>query len=366
MKKQNKRSQSPKKSPKAISLNLTHKKSPERGAEEKSSKVKPNSVNRSLYAIVHGLNQKKSSVANKNDGNKKESLSTSMSKDIKGIQEQPPVPERIVVSLKKKASEQKEEKTHSNKNLIEEECDVEIEAEETKGKELPRKSNLVQNLGKHFSSKIDDRETLKACNQDRKSNTQSLSIPNISNALSSQINPQITSQQESKKIGAIRIQKISERIIIKRTMKKLKEYKNVDKQLLLSKYINHCATFIQKHFKGCKIRKNYKTLLVKRKKFTQLRKGLLKGWKIRCIMKCKKVASLKKVILDITVSMKSLMKLSDESSQTLLNALKIERPQKIKDFIRIINILYGTGNWINSFPRGKKEAIAKAAEVRKY
>ncbi len=130
-----------------------------------------------------------------------------------------------------------------------------------------------------------------------------------------------------------------------------KKASSPEEQELLRKYITHCAGLIQKHFRGYKTRRGQVPRLQEWHRMAELRRAVLRGWKMRCILRCKKVVTIRSMTLDIVKSITSLQRESDQSSKNLLVTLKSQRPKKVEDLIRMINILYTTGQWTQTYPR---------------
>lgn len=111
-------------------------------------------------------------------------------------------------------------------------------------------------------------------------------------------------------------------------LQKWHKYKLKEKEDLLKRYMNHCAVFIQKIYRGFSAKIRYEKLLKKRKRFIQIRKALLIGWKTRKILTHKKIQLIK---------------------QAIIGCIKNdEKKKRVDSFIRMFYVLYTTGQWTNS------------------
>ena len=118
-------------------------------------------------------------------------------------------------------------------------------------------------------------------------------------------------------------------------------------EVIIRKYLNHCATFIQKHFKRYRMVKKHKDKIKVAMRRKELRRATLKGWKTRKILKSFKVQARKhnvQTLIDLLKTMKN-------KKETMnLVAIKKERHKAVEELIRIIKILYITGDWTKNLP----------------
>ena len=113
-------------------------------------------------------------------------------------------------------------------------------------------------------------------------------------------------------------------------LQKWHQHKLKEKEDLIKRYTKHCAVFIQKIFRGFSARIRFEKMIQKRRRYIQLRKAVLVGWKTRKILECKKIQVIKQAILKID---------SNDPKQ------KEDRGKKIDSFIRMFYVLYTTGQW---------------------
>lgn len=163
-------------------------------------------------------------------------------------------------------------------------------------------------------------------------------------------------ERESKKPNLPTTLKLKQKLAaakIKRAYKKYRERKK-EQEVIYQKYVNHCALFIQTQYRGYIIRRKYRPIIKQKIKFTHLRKALLKGWKIRNILKCKKMKNLAQGIKNILSSIGSLGKGKASNAEQL----KQLRKKKVEDFIRLSKLLYLTGQWVQSQAKGKIKQVS--------
>ena len=132
-------------------------------------------------------------------------------------------------------------------------------------------------------------------------------------------------------------------------------------QLIFEKYRNHCATLIEKHVRGYLVRKEMSEDIERTSRYVHLRRALVKGWKIRKIISCKKIKTLIQQLKDMNNMCNQLLQetgktnltfySSDAYSINMYSQLKMQRPRKVEEFVRMINILYLTGQWVYSITR---------------
>eukprot|EP01022_Parablepharisma_sp_SALTPOND_P023853 TRINITY_DN521_c0_g1_i1.p1 TRINITY_DN521_c0_g1~~TRINITY_DN521_c0_g1_i1.p1 ORF type:complete len:874 (+),score=70.88 TRINITY_DN521_c0_g1_i1:3561-6182(+) len=152
--------------------------------------------------------------------------------------------------------------------------------------------------------------------------------------------------REAKLLEENRKVALRQRVAARKIQSGFKKYvskKREENEKLLAKYISHCATLIQKIYRGHYMRKRYVTTVKHRFKLWRLRRALLIGWKVRCILKCRKIEMIKVAILQL-------------EGQVEL------RKKKVTDLITMIKILYRTGDWTKSYVRKDLKAVMGEAD----
>ncbi len=155
---------------------------------------------------------------------------------------------------------------------------------------------------------------------------------------------------------AARLKGLKQRIYANRIQRRYRrwiERKHRESEELLNKYTALCAVMIQKLYRGHKARKTYGPVVKRRLGLSRLRKALLIGWKIRRIQKCRKIVALKEVILGLT----------RDQCQKPSELTKTQRHKRVEDLIRMFQILYVTGQWIQSYPSHPREARSPAKKA---
>jgi len=135
--------------------------------------------------------------------------------------------------------------------------------------------------------------------------------------------------------------------LLKPENKKCSQENLLLKDPIWEKYLSHCALFIQKNFRRYGVQKKYGKLLKKSIRLMQLRKALIKAWKIRKIMKLRKISGNIKMIRNLQNSVYSLQNSNDQYSKNMCMIIKSQLSNKIADLQRLIHILYLTGDWTN-------------------
>ncbi len=132
--------------------------------------------------------------------------------------------------------------------------------------------------------------------------------------------------EREKKLREIRGKAAKQRIV--RAIWNFVERKRKEKEELMRKYLDHCATLIQKYVRGRRIRAKYGADIRARTRLSRRRKALLIGWKTRRVLNCKKMRDARKRLLG----------LDPKDPQA-------GRRQAAAEFIGLFRRLFRSGRW---------------------
>ena len=142
----------------------------------------------------------------------------------------------------------------------------------------------------------------------------------------------------------IKVKSILIKSLIRNKIKKLILLIKNQNSETFKEYRNYCAIIIQKNFKGYRERTNYKKAIQKKHYLLKKILSIIKGWKIRKIMKDEKIVKLKEEIHKIGIQIyqtknPSFLRTYFKHHPDFLN---MKRKQKIIELISLINAFYYT------------------------
>lgn len=171
-------------------------------------------------------------------------------------------------------------------------------------------------------------------------------------------------ERHQRKQRLIKLKAISGRLkelfapyVILKALRKWVKIRKLEKQRLMNLFRQYSALFIQKVWRGYKVRKVLKSMLKTRINAKAKIRGLLKGWKTRKILNSGK-------ILKIKSSLKDLIKLNEELKQQggnnslymqVQNQIPLMKSQLSKEFFK----LYRTGSYFRYFETDNCEPVVK-------
>lgn len=131
--------------------------------------------------------------------------------------------------------------------------------------------------------------------------------------------------------------------IILKALRSWAAYRKSEKLKLLVLFQEYSAVFIQKVWKGFKVRQHFYDLLQARFFAKSLIRGLVRGWKTRRILKCKEIRNLQTGIRDLVNLEEELM---DSAANKSLHLQVSNQIPMMKDkFIKEVQKLYRNGMW---------------------
>lgn len=119
-----------------------------------------------------------------------------------------------------------------------------------------------------------------------------------------------------------------------------------ERKTVMSKYINYCATVIQKVYRGYVVRRYVVPEMLDDIEAQHRAVALLKGWQIRKIVSCGEVAGIIRKIQEITNYQRQLS--MDPNAIGMLPILAHNRKCEVLNFLITIHRLSQTGDWIKS------------------
>ncbi|CAG9332612.1 unnamed protein product [Blepharisma stoltei] len=131
---------------------------------------------------------------------------------------------------------------------------------------------------------------------------------------------------------------------ILRALKKWNSKIKAEKEKLRQSFVNYSAIFIQRNWKGYKIRAKFGEILRKRKSSINKIKSLVLGWKTREILKLKMIKNHKTGIHDALALQKDL--LSSKENNLLLSQISNQLPTLRHRFMQDFKSLFWTGEWV--------------------
>jgi IQ calmodulin-binding motif len=154
---------------------------------------------------------------------------------------------------------------------------------------------------------------------------------------------------EKLRIIAARIKTLFAPYVILKALKSWSEYRRQEKLKLLNLFQQYSAVYIQKTWRGYKVRALYYSKL-KIRNWAKIKiRALVKGWKIRKIINCKAIQNLKTGLKDLII-LKNEFNQSSQSNSLLLQ-VSSQMPIMKEKLIKEIYKLYRTGNWTKK-PKG--------------
>lgn len=105
-------------------------------------------------------------------------------------------------------------------------------------------------------------------------------------------------------------------------------------------FVHYSAIFIQRNWRGHKIRAVFLPIILNRRNSIVRIKALVKGWKTRQIMKTKLIRNHKIGIRDASALRIDLMKSRDNTSSLLFNQISSQLPILIMKFLQDYRSLY--------------------------
>ena len=117
--------------------------------------------------------------------------------------------------------------------------------------------------------------------------------------------------------------------------------KEDDKLGMYKKFLNYSAVYLQKWWRGFRVRKLTKPLFIQRKQAKAYIKGLVQGWKTRKVISSKQVQSQVSAIKDIT---QLLREVSPEDS--FYHQMASQLPNAKNKFVSEFSKVYNQGTWI--------------------
>lgn len=167
-----------------------------------------------------------------------------------------------------------------------------------------------------------------------------------------------------RKVRLEKLRRISQRLkelfapyVILKGLRKWVKIRKVEKQRLMTLFRQYSALFIQKWWRGCKVRRSISSKLIERRQARTKIKALLRGWKTRRIFKSSQ-------ILKIITSLKDLIILNSELKEQgpqntlylqIQNQIPLMKSQLFKEFQK----LYRTGSYFKQYLIETNEPILK-------
>jgi len=114
----------------------------------------------------------------------------------------------------------------------------------------------------------------------------------------------------------------------------------------LRKYLHHCATIIQKTFKGYNTRVKYYRTRRQMKHFQRLLRAVVKGWKTRKILKSEAIVNLMQDIKDIENLQLEVAHNDDPEAASIKEEIPYRLSRKKRQFIDNFYRTYFNGSWV--------------------